>query len=89
MQLKWNQKKNSKMILLGSILGKGRRWCFLVLDGMRLCECFDFIFLFSNELQDFFHGNDRHDTYDRACISNPWWGWSIYFKKWDLQAPLR
>lgn len=60
-----------------------------MLDGMRLCECFDFIFLFSNELQDFFHGNDRHDTYDRACISNPWWGWSIYFKKWDLQAPLR
>lgn len=48
MQFKWNQKKkkNSKMILLGSILGKGRWWCFLVLDGMRLCECFDFFFFF-------------------------------------------
>lgn len=22
-------------------------------------------------------------------VSNPWWGWSICFKKWDLQAPLR
>lgn len=44
MQFKWNQKKkNSKVILLGSILDNKGRWsCFLVLDGMRLCECFDF-----------------------------------------------
>lgn len=40
------KKKNSKMILLGSILGEGRWWCFLVLNGMRLCECFDFFFFF-------------------------------------------
>lgn len=56
MQFKWNQKKKKKKFkddLLGSILGKGRWWCFLVLDGMRLCECFDFFFFFSNELQDF------------------------------------
>lgn len=26
------------MILLGSILGKGRWWCFLVLDGMRCMD---------------------------------------------------
>lgn len=70
MQFKWNQKKKiSKMILLGSILGKGRWWCFLVLDGMRLCECFDFFFFFFQMNCKIFHGNDRQDTYDRACIS--------------------
>lgn len=77
MQFKWNQKKKiffSKMILLGSILGKGRWWCFLVLDGMRLCECLDFFFQMNCKI---FHGNNRQDTYDRACISNPWWGWGI------------
>lgn len=56
MQFKWNQKKKFKDDLLGSILGKGRWSCFLVLDGMRLCECFDF-FQMNCKI---FHRNDRH-----------------------------
>lgn len=39
-----------------------------MLDGMRLCECFDFFFFFQMNCK-IFHGNDRQDTYDRACIS--------------------
>jgi hypothetical protein len=37
--------KKLKVIIsfcLGLVLVKGRWSCFLVLDGMRLCECFDF-----------------------------------------------
>ena len=42
MQFKWKQRHLNILICLGLSLQKGGGRVFLVLDGMRLCECFDF-----------------------------------------------
>lgn len=79
MQFKWKQRHLNILFCLGLSLQKGGGRVFLVLDGMRLCECFDFLKMNCKV----FHRNDRRDMYDCACNCKPltsWWGWSICLK---------
>lgn len=64
MQYKWKQRNLKNYFILfclGLSLVKGRWSCFLVLDGMRLCEN---VLIFKKMNCKVFHRNDRQDMYD-------------------------